>query len=93
MGSSTHGEPGQDSGKSYEICPMQDHGDNYKSNFDSVEKGVQEPIVVQNGGAAPNAYDGQKAAAWKTVWYEFSQSTTLHGVNKITEETPFNIRR
>ena len=27
------------------------------------------------------------------TWYEFSQSTTMHGVNKITEQTPFTMRR
>ncbi len=30
---------------------------------------------------------------WKTVWYNFSQETTLHGLNKTTEESPFTIRR
>ena len=29
----------------------------------------------------------------KKVWEELTQSTTLIGVNKITEETPFTIRR
>ncbi len=31
--------------------------------------------------------------SWQRVWFDFTQSTTLHGVNKITEDTPFNIRR
>ena len=30
---------------------------------------------------------------WKRVWFDFSQGTTLHGINKITEDNPFTIRR
>ena len=30
---------------------------------------------------------------WKCAFYDFSQSTTLHGLNKITEENAFTIRR
>ena len=30
---------------------------------------------------------------WRREWYEFTQSTTCHGVNKITQETPFTARR
>ncbi len=30
---------------------------------------------------------------WKRAWFDFSQNTTLHGVNRVTEETPFTIRR
>ena len=32
-------------------------------------------------------------AEWRRVWFDFSQGTTLHGINKITEENPFTIRR
>ncbi len=34
-----------------------------------------------------------KGAEWKTVWYEFSQSTTLHGCSRITDGNPYTIRR
>ena len=34
-----------------------------------------------------------KRAKWKKVWFDFSQATTLHGINKITEDTPFTARR
>ncbi len=34
-----------------------------------------------------------KVPTWRKVGYEFTQSTTLHGVNKITEPTPFPSRR
>ena len=30
---------------------------------------------------------------WKNAFYDFSQSTTLHGLNKITEDNPLTIRR
>ena len=30
---------------------------------------------------------------WRIVWYDFSQRTTLHGVNRITEANPFPVRR
>ncbi|CAD5123941.1 DgyrCDS12248 [Dimorphilus gyrociliatus] len=30
---------------------------------------------------------------WSTVWYNFTQTTTLHGINKVTESTPFIWRR
>ncbi len=35
----------------------------------------------------------QDGVRWETEWYEFTQSTTFHGVNKITQETPFIARR
>ena len=35
----------------------------------------------------------EELEGWGAAWYNFSQSTTLHGVNKITEPTPFKIRR
>ena len=31
--------------------------------------------------------------SWGEVWYEFSQDTTFHGVNKIGAATPFFMRR
>ena len=34
-----------------------------------------------------------KRAQWRRVWFDFSQGTTLHGINKITEDNPFTIRR
>ena len=30
---------------------------------------------------------------WRTAWFEFTQSTTMHGVSRITEETPITLRR
>lgn len=30
---------------------------------------------------------------WSKVWYNFTQTTTLHGINKVTESTPFIWRR
>ena len=35
----------------------------------------------------------ERPVAWKTVCYDFTQNTTFHGVNKITESTPFILRR
>ena len=35
----------------------------------------------------------EKPLAWKTVCFDFTQNTTFHGVNKITESTPFVLRR
>ncbi len=35
----------------------------------------------------------ERAEEWKTVWYNFTQNTTFHGMNKITEATPFILRR
>ena len=37
--------------------------------------------------------DGRKKVSWREEWYQFSQNTTMHGVNKVTEETPFKLRR
>lgn len=34
-----------------------------------------------------------ESQTWGQVWFSYSQNTTLHGVNKITEETPFIVRR
>ncbi len=34
-----------------------------------------------------------KGAEWRTVWYEFSQSTTLHGCSRITDGNHYTIRR
>ena len=34
-----------------------------------------------------------KCKQWKAAWYDFSQTTTLHGINKITEDTPYTMRR
>lgn len=35
----------------------------------------------------------ERPVAWKTVCFDFTQNTTFHGVNKITESTPFILRR
>ena len=37
--------------------------------------------------------ENSKSSQWKEAWYNFTQNTTLHGVNYITGETPFPIRR
>ena len=31
--------------------------------------------------------------SWKNEWFNFSQSTTMHGICKITDDTPFTARR
>ena len=48
------------------------------------------PPTVIGGGHHGQPHSG---AAWKEVWLRFSQNTTIHGVNKITEDTPFMWRR
>ena len=40
-----------------------------------------------------NSVDEKKEGRLKNTLYEFSQSTTMHGVNRITEDTPFTLRR
>ena len=35
----------------------------------------------------------ERAEAWKDVCHHFTQNTTFHGMNKITESTPFMLRR
>ena len=35
----------------------------------------------------------ERAEEWKSVCYHFTQNTTFHGMNKITESTPFILRR
>ena len=35
----------------------------------------------------------ERAEEWKSVIYHFTQNTTFHGMNKITEHTPFILRR
>ena len=30
---------------------------------------------------------------WKEAFQEFAQSTTMHGLSRIAEETPFTLRR
>lgn len=37
--------------------------------------------------------ENDKPKSWTEVWYDFTQTTTFHGVNKITESTPFCFRR
>ena len=37
--------------------------------------------------------NGDDQAKWKSVLYTFSQESTFHGINKITEETSFTCRR
>ena len=37
--------------------------------------------------------EDQRAEEWKSVCYHFTQNTTFHGMNKITESTPFLLRR
>ena len=31
--------------------------------------------------------------SWKDEWFNFSQSSTMHGICKVTEDTPFTARR
>ncbi len=88
MGSTIKQEPDIDKSLPYEACPMKEMGDTYVTNFDYAEKSGK----VETG-AAPLGPQGQITSAWRTAWYEFSQYTTLHGVSRITEETPFTIRR
>ena len=52
--------------------------------------------MAERGSKAPMEMDRAKAEdefSWYNAMYEFSQSTTLSGVNKITEDTPFKLRR
>ena len=35
----------------------------------------------------------KRTGSWKNEWFNFSQSTTLHGICKVTEDTPFTARR
>ena len=37
--------------------------------------------------------EDERAEEWKSVCYHFTQNTTFHGMNKITESTPFILRR
>ena len=49
------------------------------------------------GNEIINVPTDRRQQGWKTNWrvvlFDFSQRTTLHGVNKITEDNPFTIRR
>ena len=42
---------------------------------------------------SPGDLEEGQEEGWKEAWYNFSQSTTLHGVNRITEPSPYTIRR
>ena len=35
----------------------------------------------------------RKEPKWRDAWYDFSQETTLHGLNKVTGDTQFTLRR
>lgn len=35
----------------------------------------------------------ERSQEWRSVIYDFTQNTTFHGMNKITESTPFILRR
>ena len=50
----------------------------------------------RRGSSVSRKLDRQKqkeAQKWNEVWYDFTQTTTLHGVCRITEPTPFPIRK
>ena len=35
----------------------------------------------------------KRKSKWRKSLYEFTQSATMHGLNKITEDTPYTVRR
>ena len=37
--------------------------------------------------------DDSERIRWRKEWYHFTQNTTLHGINKVTDDTPFVARR
>ena len=49
-----------------------------------------------NGENESNDYGMMKGKArgkWHAVFHEFAQNTTMHGMSRIEEETPFKMRR
>lgn len=70
----------QDSYESYSMKVADDHI--CVTNSDNDLAKVTNPVKHE-----------RQSRSWKTVWYDFSQNTTLHGVNKVIEETPFTCRR
>ena len=75
-----------------------------KSNMADLKLGQRsheipnEKRSLENGSHYENSIKVQEnpkaeKEGWGDAFYEFSQSTTMHGVQKIAEATPFKLRR
>ena len=61
---------------------------------------LQEGVRCALGIPDPLPEDGdwlvkeeERPEEWSSVWLHFTQHTTFHGINKITEQSPFKLRR
>ena len=54
---------------------------------------LQSPFVRQRHQEDFSEEKTNRDLEWRKAFFNFSQTTTLHGVNKITEQNPFLLRR
>ena len=67
---------------------------NYANNFKLNSRNYRFPeTAARNWDSDSDIPDEEKSEEWGSVCYHFTQNTTFHGINKITESTPFCIRR
>jgi hypothetical protein len=56
-------------------------------------------VVYKDGKVIPKLPKTDKdlpkkdTVRWRNVLYDFTQASTIHGLNHITEDTPFRVRR
>jgi hypothetical protein len=55
-------------------------------------------VVYKDGKTFPQLLETKDVpkkdiVRWRDVFYDFTQASTIHGLNHITEDTPFKIRR
>lgn len=65
----------------------------YSTDFSDklTEKRKESFAIMENDNVHVKAE--REHISWKQVWYDFSQNTTFHGLDKITGSTPFILRR
>ncbi len=63
------------------------------SGFSRTEYGFQPARQVKTWDYDEDIPEEERPEEWSNVCFHFTQNTTFHGVNKITESTPFLLRR
>ena len=66
------------------------------TNYRNVLFTFQKQIKVASAKVSerkPAAANAAEDLSWKTVIYEYTQNTTIHGVRYITENSVFTVRR
>lgn len=60
---------------------------------DALKSGTWEEERLRESERGGEDFHDTQGQAWKNICFNFTQNTSMHGVNKVTERTPFVIRR